>query len=241
MYDLLKFSNAAAEGLGYYVYCLVDPRNKEIFYIGKGKGNRVFDHEKQAENSAKVARIREIEKVGQQVEKYIIRHSLETEQVAFTVEAALIDLLAANIWSSRALLNEVKGHHSFEYGMKSVAEVENFFSDEKLNIDDIKEKVLIININKKYQYSCENNVIYEATRSAWRLSEKNTKVVELVFSEYKGIIRAVFKPEKWIFNKVRNRWEFLGKDVSSEYPQYMHKQNCLKKKGQQNPIMYVNL
>ncbi len=239
MNDLLKFSNAAAEGLGYYVYCLVDPRNKEIFYIGKGKGNRVFDHEKQVENSAKVARIREIEKAGQQVEKYIIRHSLETEQAAFAVEAALIDLLASNIWSSRALLNEVKGHHSFECGMKSVAEVENFFSDEKLG--DIKEKVLIININKKYRYNCENSDIYKATRSAWHLNEKKAKAVELVFSEYKGIIRAVFKPEEWIFNNVRNRWEFVGKDVSSEYPQYMHKQNCLKKKGQQNPIMYVNL
>ena len=28
----------------YYVYCLVNPLNKNIFYIGKGKGKRAFQH-----------------------------------------------------------------------------------------------------------------------------------------------------------------------------------------------------
>ncbi len=28
-----------AERLGHYVYVLTDPRNDEIFYIGKGKGD----------------------------------------------------------------------------------------------------------------------------------------------------------------------------------------------------------
>jgi hypothetical protein len=34
----------------FYIYCLVDIRNDkdEIFYIGKGKGQRVFNHEKAA-------------------------------------------------------------------------------------------------------------------------------------------------------------------------------------------------
>ena len=38
----MRFSNP--EEIGSYVYALVDPNNKEIFYIGKGKENRVFQH-----------------------------------------------------------------------------------------------------------------------------------------------------------------------------------------------------
>ena len=32
------------EELGNYVYRLIDPRNGETFYVGKGKGNRIYAH-----------------------------------------------------------------------------------------------------------------------------------------------------------------------------------------------------
>lgn len=36
-----SFSEKSLLSLGdYYVYGLIDPRNKQIFYIGKGTGNR---------------------------------------------------------------------------------------------------------------------------------------------------------------------------------------------------------
>lgn len=38
------FSNEVIEKLKYYVYRLVDPRNGHTFYVGKGKGNRLFAH-----------------------------------------------------------------------------------------------------------------------------------------------------------------------------------------------------
>lgn len=36
------FSNEVKEKLKFYVYRLVDPRNGRTFYVGKGKGDRVF-------------------------------------------------------------------------------------------------------------------------------------------------------------------------------------------------------
>ncbi len=39
-----QFSQKTQEELKYYVYTLIDPRDNKIFYVGKGKGNRVFYH-----------------------------------------------------------------------------------------------------------------------------------------------------------------------------------------------------
>jgi uncharacterized protein len=40
------FTKEISDRLGYYVYRLIDPRNGETFYVGKGIGNRVFTHGK---------------------------------------------------------------------------------------------------------------------------------------------------------------------------------------------------
>jgi len=37
-----RFPEEVCVKLGNYVYRLIDPRNGETFYVGKGKGNRVF-------------------------------------------------------------------------------------------------------------------------------------------------------------------------------------------------------
>ena len=40
----MKFTLDVQNELNYYVYRLIDPRDGSTFYIGKGKGNRIFDH-----------------------------------------------------------------------------------------------------------------------------------------------------------------------------------------------------
>src|SRR5690348_16459793 len=80
-----------------YVYRLIDPRNGETFYVGKGRGNRVFAHirAEQAELEGdeldnKLKRIREIRNAGLEVGHVIHRHGLD-DATTFHVESALMD------------------------------------------------------------------------------------------------------------------------------------------------------
>ena len=53
-----SFSRSIAKELKSYVYLYIDPRNDEIFYVGKGNNNRCFSHLKDESESDKVVRIR---------------------------------------------------------------------------------------------------------------------------------------------------------------------------------------
>ena len=72
-----RFSEKSLWALGdSYVYGLIDPRTNKIFYIGKGSGNRVFNHEKESMNSIdcdklKLKTISEILNEGKEVKKII--------------------------------------------------------------------------------------------------------------------------------------------------------------------------
>ena len=45
-----SFSADVSLKLKTYVYRLIDPRNGETFYVGKGQGNRVFAHVQAEQN-----------------------------------------------------------------------------------------------------------------------------------------------------------------------------------------------
>ena len=76
----LLFSHEICEKLKYYVYAYYDPADMSFpFYIGKGKGNRCFQHLLDKSDSRKVSKIREIYDRGQKPVIEIVRFNLENE------------------------------------------------------------------------------------------------------------------------------------------------------------------
>ena len=79
---------------GPYVYALVDPRDSAVFYIGKGNGRRMYQHEREvmrgkANNAAKTGRIAEILAAGLRVVCQVLA-VFKTDAEAFKAERAFI-------------------------------------------------------------------------------------------------------------------------------------------------------
>jgi len=237
------FSIATVEKIGYYVYCLYDPRDKKIFYIGKGKGNRVFYHMKGAiegsQKNEKLDTIREMIKNNTKVGHYILRHGLK-EKEAVEIESCLIDMLAFEEFKKLSkLTNIVSGLHSWDRGIKKVNEIEALYVAKPIYDNQIRHKILIININKTYRPGISP---YEATRKSWKLDINRAKNAEFIISEYKGIFRAIYKANKWFRTADNKRWYFKGEEITDRkiITLYLSRQYLGKKKGQSNPIRYLN-
>lgn len=238
------FNEFAIEQLGYYVYALVDPRDNEVFYIGKGKGTRVFDHARAAlkdddEQSLKLDFIREILKDGTtKVKCYILRHGLKTDEVALEIESTLIDLLTyKKIKTTKFLLNRNQGLHQDLLGIKDIEEINSYYTGEKLKPQG-DDHLLLVSLNKSYnkkhgeQGSSWREDEYRATRRCWHLSKIKAQRVDYVLGVYKNIVRTVievtgiddpvkeddgfsFDPERISFSgKLLNDSPYLYKDTS---------------------------
>ena len=196
------FSEKSLSALGnYYVYGLIDPRTNKLFYIGKGTGNRVFDHEYESKcnsdsENLKFKKIREIEEEGLEIKKIIIDYNLSEPQ-AFAAEASLINIFnyLDNINNEKTITNIVSGHHSS--GVTSVEEFEKIHGAEALKDEDIQHNILVIKINQLYKSNSDEKELYESIRGIWRASLERVQSVEYVFGVYNSLIVAVYKPTKW--------------------------------------------
>ena len=235
------FSPEVSDKLEYYVYRLIDPRNGDTFYVGKGQGNRVFAHanaepetgaDSDEVNDPKLQRIREIKNDGFEVEHVIHRHGMD-EDTAFDVEGALMEAYPG-------LSNKAGGHGSNERGcMHAKQVIEQYEARET----DIQHKALIIKINHT---ALEADSIYDAVRKSWRLNVKRAKEAEYVLAVSKGLVIGVFVPEEWEEYPSNDgspgRWGFVGieapKDITEHYIRTRIPAS-MRKKGMAAPVLYA--
>jgi uncharacterized protein len=226
--------------LKFYVYRLIDPRNGETFYIGKGKGNRVFSHANgqidEDSLTEKTSRILQIKLAGFEVAHVIHRHGLD-EKTAFEVEAALIDAYPG-------ITNISDGHGNSQFGVMHAEEILKRYQAETA---EFKHKVLVINVNRS---ATENN-LYEATRYAWRLNAVKARKAEYVLPVQQGLIVGAFIATNWAEATSENfpgregiegRWGFTGVEAPIEIKkEYIGKviPEKYRKRGASNPIKYI--
>jgi hypothetical protein len=237
-----SFSPDVSRRLKFYVYRLIDPRNGETFYVGKGKGNRVFSHIRDEQGlegddlDNKMRRIRDIRLAGFEVAHVIHRHGMD-EKTAFEVEAALIDAYPG-------LTGIAGGIGSNDYGAMHAKEIIGRYSAEPAVFVD---KALLIIVNR----SAAERSLYEATRYAWKINPAKARKADVVLATLQGLIVGAFVAEDWLpasaehfpdREEAPGRYGFIGKEAPDELRQrYVGKRvpDEYRKPGAAYPIKYT--
>lgn len=242
------FSDEVAGRLKWYVYRLIDPRNGETFYVGKGRGNRLFEHAKGAlaldndedAGDLKVQRIKAITAAGLEVAHLIHRHGLE-EKVAYQVEAALIDAYPG-------LANRVSGHGAGDYGVRHVREIIADYAAEPFVVT---EPLILISIPRSYENEVRN--IYDAVRGCWRINPDKAAKFNLVLAHRRGIVLGAFRPTKWV-SATKTNFPWLEEDIPGRFgfegtpaetaavARYVGTRvpEAYRAKGAANPVRFIN-
>jgi len=241
----LRLPPGIAEKLGHYVYLYINPETGQPFYVGKGKGNRVYAHLKDDTDCEKIRIIRRLQRKGKEPRIEILIHGLADETTALRVEMAAIDLIGIN-----NLANEVRGFESGIYGRTKLDDLIVQIQQPPVNII---HPVILIRINKLFVYGMTDEAIYDATRGVWKMGERRLNA-QYAFAVYDGLVREVFHIESWhtggttpyTTRKAEDvdrpeRWEFVGKVAEKAIRnRYRHKSvREYLPANTQNPVRYV--
>jgi hypothetical protein len=212
-----SFDALQSERLGKYIYALRDPRDGKIFYIGQGICNRLFDHFNEADQlnaaniniqttSSKILRILDIWKNEEDVEWLILAHDLSVEngnEMANYLESAIYDCLSES--QNGQTLNEIIPPKSSSLLPEDIV---------ALGADFINPAFAIENVYIFSIYNALNTgaTPYNATRSAWSISQNNRNLHPSYGVGLKNSISiGSFEINNWNIAAVdQNRYEFTS-------------------------------
>ena len=184
-----SISGPLADALGHYVYLLIDPRDGQVFYVGKGIGSRCFDHDSREDGERKAARMAEIEAAGLETRIDIIRHGMATKEEAYQVEAAVIDA-----YGLPNLTNKVPGHGAEEFGRASLAELAVRYAPEEAKVI---HKVVFLKLAQTYRKGMSAQELYEAARGVWNFSPTYASDYDYAIVVFEGLVLEVFRTQRW--------------------------------------------
>ena len=226
----MKFSSTTTKHLGHYVYTLVDPRDKTIFYIGKASANnRAFNHLRIHEGEErKHQRIREIRAAGREPSVEIMRYGLGSVRESFEVEAAVIDALGLDKFDpTRCAAMASIG------GAKQRSERELLHGSKPMPVERIRDPYMLFFINQTYSPTKTELELYDCARQFWsRVSPKRRTPSEetgaLPYPTALAIVESVvvraYFIAAWfpagttlstrVAQNTRGCWEFVGKLIA---------------------------
>jgi hypothetical protein len=249
---LLQFSEFVAGKLQHYVYRLIDPRTGLTFYVGRGQGNRVFQHAAgqpklagvENHDALKFKTIWAIKNAGFQVQHVIHRHGLGAD-AAKEVEAALIDAYPG--------LTNIQAGEDSERGVMHAEEIIRLY---EAPVADFQHNLVLININK----TSDEEGPYDAVRYSWKIDPNKAANYEYVLGVRRGLVIGAYKAHIWLPATKENfpefpavdgkrigprqgRYGFRGEEAPEDVKAlYLQKRlpDWLRRRGAANPIRYVN-
>jgi len=221
----------------HYVYALIDPKNLEPYYIGKGVNHRIQEHFqpnklKTCNNHHKVNKIRQIQNEGYEPKKYTAKLQKElTKEKAFELEKFII--------SELGLENLTNIHEGGNGGIRETAKEKITGQNSKVsklqNQEASEIKWLVNNTNISLKKIANKYSISLSVVSHIRVGRTWNQVEETKPSWYEGEVIKKLTPEekkqkrqkrasevKWLINNT----EMTYKEIANQYDVH---ENTIKK------------
>ncbi|AOW93126.1 hypothetical protein BFN03_11975 [Rhodococcus sp. WMMA185] len=235
------FSKRVAEELGTYVYALVDPRSRSVFYVGTGRGNRVYgyvwealaenEHRQTLEDSepdgaevraATIARIRQIYDSGLEVEHYVVAHRVpDSGRIADAVQDGLIGALG--LMEGSVVANVASGARKH----RAIPIDDLVLQYEAEPVPKLPTPCVVLEVPETSRRGVTSEEVYELSRGPWEAGSavRNTEDIPvIVFAD--NIVRAAYRANSW--SSVARPgdtalWRFTGESDPELETQFVNK------------------
>ena len=69
---------------------------------------------------------------------------------------------------------------------------------QKLTLEDIRENIVIIKINKSFREGMSENELYDATRGCWKRKIASVEKADYALAVAYGIVKQVYQIDEWL-------------------------------------------